>query len=154
VLSQKLVSRMCRARNALRDLETEVSVASAARTSALSRSHFIARYRTAFGETPHQTRLRARLDRAKQLLATSELPVTEICLAVGFSSLGSFSHSFRMRCGESPTRYRARLRRAAACGMPAERLAPHCLTLMNAAWSEAAYFSRSAEPGVPLESAG
>lgn len=144
---------MCRARAALRDLDADVSVVAAATTSCMSRSHFIARYRAAFGETPYQTRLRARLDLAKRLLATSELPVTEICLAVGFSSLGSFSYAFRKRCGESPTRYRARLNRTTARGSPEERLTPHCLALMNAAWTESAYFSRSGERPRASESA-
>ena len=105
-----------------------------------------------FGDTPHQTRIRARLERAQWLLATTELTVTDICMAVGFSSLGSFSRMFRIRCGESPVRYRARLERAA--GTPAADLTPHCLPLMAAAWGKPSYFSRSAAPRASLESTG
>jgi len=106
VLTQELLVRMCRARAALEDVDADVTVAALAKASRLSRSQFIARYRVAFGDTPHQTRVRARLERAKWLLATGNLTVTEICMAVGFSSLGSFSHQFRLRCGESPVQYR------------------------------------------------
>jgi transcriptional regulator GlxA family with amidase domain len=131
---------MSRARAALRNLGADVSVASLASASRLSRSQFILRYRTAFGETPHQTRIRARLERAQWLLATSELSVTDVCMAVGFSSLGSFSRMFRARCGDPPVRYRARLAQTAGMPSPAARLTPHCLSLLAAAWSEPSYF--------------
>ena len=82
---------------------------------------------------------------ARWLLATTALTVTEFCMAVGFSSLGSFSRLFRLRCGESPLNFRKRLQRF---DEPARRsrLAPHCLPLMAAAWSEPPYFSRSDPP--------
>jgi transcriptional regulator GlxA family with amidase domain len=131
---------MSRARTALRDLGADVDVASLARASRLSRSQFILRYRTAFGETPHQTRIRARLERAQWLLATTELSVTDVCMAVGFSSLGSFSRTFSARCGEPPVRYRARLKHAPGMPSAAARLTPHCLSLLTAAWSGPSYF--------------
>ena len=131
---------MSRARAALRDLDADVTVASLAQLSRLSRSQFILRYRDVFGDTPYQTRISARLERAQCLLATTELTVTDICMAVGFSSLGSFSRTFRARCGEPPVRYRARLVRAAGGHPPSARLAPHCLSLLAAAWSEPHYF--------------
>jgi AraC-like DNA-binding protein len=151
VLAQELLARLCRAREALQDVEADVTVATLARASRLSRSQFIARYRAVFGDTPHQTRIAARLERARWLLATSELTVTEVCMAVGFSSLGSFSRLFRMRCGESPQGFRNRM---AAIDEPTRlaQLAPHCLPLMGAAWASAPYFSRSALATEPLES--
>ena len=142
---------MCRARVALEDLDAGVTVASLAKTSRLSRSQFIARYRAAFGDTPHQTRIRARLERAKWLLATTHLTVTEICMAVGFSSLGSFSALFRRRSGESPREFKARFSRLDEPARAA-RIAPHCLSLMAAAWTQAPHFSRSANPEEPIES--
>jgi transcriptional regulator GlxA family with amidase domain len=144
---------MSRAREALEDLDADLTVASLAKASRLSRSQFIARYRKAFGDTPHQTRIRARLDRARWLLATTEHSVTEICLAVGFSSLGSFSHLFRIRCGESPLQFKARLA-ARGFSSPSATLTPHCLALMTAAWSDESYFSRSLHDRERLESAG
>ena len=143
---------MCRARATLENLDADVTVASLAKASRLSRSQFIARYRAAFGVTPHQTRVRARLDRARWLLATADLTVTEVCMAVGFSSLGSFSHLFRMRCGESPVQFKARLATRGASS-PTARLAPHCLLLMTAAWADESYFSRSPQDCEGLESA-
>lgn len=142
---------MCNARAALQDPDAGVTVASLAKSSRLSRSQFIARYRAAFGVTPHQTRVRARLERAKWLLATSDLAVTEVCMAVGFTSLGSFSHQFRMRCGESPQQFRKRM---AALAEPTRtlQLAPHCLPLMAAAWAATPDFSRSAAANEGLES--
>jgi transcriptional regulator GlxA family with amidase domain len=130
---------MSRARAALHDLDADVTVASLAKASRLSRSQFIERYRDVFGDTPHQTRIRARLERAQWLLATTELSVTDICMTVGFSSLGSFSRMFRIRCGESPMRYRERLGRRTHATRCAD-LAPHCLSLLTAAWSEPSYF--------------
>jgi AraC-like DNA-binding protein len=143
---------MCQARAALEDLEADVTVASLARASHLSRSQFIARYRAAFGDTPHQTRIRARLDRARWLLAATSLTVTEICMAVGFSSLGSFSRLFRIRCGESPVQFKARLA-ARSEPSPAASLTPHCLPLMTAAWADESYFSRSPQDCEKLKSA-
>ena len=142
---------MCRAHAALQDLDADVTVASLAKASHLSRSQFIARYRAAFGDTPHQTRIRARLERAKWLLATTALTVTEICMAVGFSSLGSFSHQFRNRCRESPARFRLRLSGLDEAAR-ASVLVPHCVPLMTAAWTAAPYFSRSSGPNQALQS--
>jgi transcriptional regulator GlxA family with amidase domain len=151
VFSQSLLARLSRARAELQTVDGALTVESLAKASRLSRSQFILRYRAAFGVTPHQTRIRARLERAKWLLATSDLTVTEICMAVGFSSLGSFSHQFRIRCGESPARFRRRLAVLDASAR-ASALAPHCVALMAAAWTAPPYFSRSADAGEPLES--
>ncbi len=71
----------------------------------LSPFHFIRQFAAVYGSTPHQLRTRARLDRAKVLLAAG-LPVTDVCMQVGFSSLGSFSALFRRSFGEPPTHYR------------------------------------------------
>ena len=76
-----------------------------------SEFHFIRAFRAATGQTPHQYVRSRRIDRARELLVTTPLPVTEICEAVGFKSLGSFSTVFRRLTGESPSAYRARRRR-------------------------------------------
>jgi AraC-like DNA-binding protein len=153
VLAQELLGRLCRAREALQDVDADVTVAALARASRLSRSQFIARYRTVFGDTPHQTRIRARLERAKWLLATSELTVTEICMTVGFSSLGSFSRLFRGRCGESPLGFRNRMAKLDESTRVVQ-LAPHCLPLMAAAWAATPNFSRSVAATEALKSRG
>ena len=77
----------------------------------LSPFHFIRAFRAAFGDTPHQYLRARRIDRAKELLVTTAIPVTEICDQIGFSSLGSFSSLFRRLTGETPAGYRAERRK-------------------------------------------
>ncbi len=87
----------------------EVSPGEAARRAGLSRFHFLRVFRQAFGETPHEFRTRQRLARACDLLERRrDLTVTDVCLEVGFSSLGSFSTLFARHLGEPPSAYRAR----------------------------------------------
>jgi transcriptional regulator GlxA family with amidase domain len=76
----------------------------------LSRAHFIRSFRDTFGETPHRYLQRRRIERAMALLRETDRSVTEICLDVGFASLGSFSRTFREVLGESPRQYRERAR--------------------------------------------
>ncbi len=78
-----------------------------AREAGLSRAHFSAEFRRAFGETPHAYLLTRRLERAAALLRTTDHSVTDICMSVGLSSLGSFTTTFRRMFGRTPTAYRA-----------------------------------------------
>lgn len=80
-----------------------------ARIAGYSPFHFLRAFRIAFHETPNRYLVRRRLDKARQLLADSDLTVTEICFAVGFQSLGSFSSLFRQVVGWAPSHYRARV---------------------------------------------
>lgn len=73
-----------------------------------SRSHFVRAFKAAYGETPGQYLSRRRTDRAGELLRSADLSVTEICMLVGFSSLGTFSARFKARTGLSPSEYRTR----------------------------------------------
>jgi AraC-like DNA-binding protein len=90
----------------------------------VSPRHFGRSFRGTFGETPHQYLLSRRLERARHLLRTSELSVAEVCLEVGFSSVGSFTSTFRRHTGCSPTEYRRRHRGPA----PADRV-PSCYAM-------------------------
>jgi AraC-like DNA-binding protein len=76
----------------------------------VSSRHFSRSFRAAFAETPHQYLMTRRIEAATALLRDTDRSVTEICLAVGFTSLGSFSARFRELIGESPTQYRQRCR--------------------------------------------
>jgi AraC-like DNA-binding protein len=87
------------------------ALAAAAR---LSPAHFSREFRRAFGETPHRYLLTRRLERAAALLRNSDLSVTEICLAVGLRSVGSFTTSFGKAFGLSPAAYRVAHPSAAA----------------------------------------
>jgi len=125
---------LCRSRDLLRGAhDRRVSIRQAAAAAGMSPFHFIRRFRAVFGETPHQCRTRARIDRAKRLLATSDRSVTDVCLDVGFTSLGSFSDLFARRVGVAPSAYRRRVR-ARVAGSAGVR-APGCLTLMAAAFA-------------------
>ena len=72
-----------------------------------SRFHFLRSFRAAYGETPRAYLTRRRIERAKELLRSANLTVTEVCFLVGFTSLGSFSARFSECVGMSPSAYRA-----------------------------------------------
>jgi AraC-like DNA-binding protein len=80
--------------------------------SGLSPFHFIRAFRAHAGQTPHRYVRARRIARAQELLVTTPMPITEICDAVGFQSLGSFSALFRRVTGETPAAYRAKRRRS------------------------------------------
>jgi AraC-like DNA-binding protein len=94
-----------------RQYTRQLTVGRLARLAGLSPFHFIRAFRAETGTTPHRYLRDRRLDRAKELLVTTPMPVTEICAAIGFQSLGSFSSLFRKATGESPAAYRAKRRR-------------------------------------------
>jgi AraC-like DNA-binding protein len=77
----------------------------------LSPYHLHRLFTQVFGETPHRYAVRRRLDRAKRLLAHTDMPVTMVCLESGFQSLGSFSALFRKEAGCSPVQFRTSARR-------------------------------------------
>ncbi|EHR60445.1 DNA-binding domain-containing protein, AraC-type [Saccharomonospora cyanea NA-134] len=83
-----------------------LTVAGLAEAAGLSRSHFCEQFRKAFGESPHAYLLTRRLERAAALLRTTDRTVTEICHAVGLTSVGSFTTSFTRTYGRSPKAYR------------------------------------------------
>ncbi|RIK36845.1 MAG: AraC family transcriptional regulator [Chloroflexi bacterium] len=83
-----------------------LSLAEIARMASLSPNHLLRSFKQLFGQTPHQFLTERRLERAKWLLRHTDHPVTEICFAVGFASLGSFSWLFRRRVGFSPEQFR------------------------------------------------
>jgi transcriptional regulator GlxA family with amidase domain len=77
-----------------------------ARAAHVSPRHFSRSFRQTFGETPHQYLLTRRIERARHLLRTTDMQVAEVCLDVGFNSVGSFTSTFRRHVGVSPTEYR------------------------------------------------
>lgn len=83
-----------------------LTVADMARAAGLSRSHFHAAFRRAFGESPHAYLLTRRLERAAAMLRTTDRSVAEICHSVGLTSVGSFTTSFTRTYGMSPLSYR------------------------------------------------
>jgi len=85
-----------------------LDVPALARVAHVSPAHFSRQFRAVFGEPPHRYLQRRRVERAMEMLRESDKPVTEICFAVGFNSLGTFSRTFRSVVGESPSAYRRR----------------------------------------------
>ncbi|GLY04695.1 MULTISPECIES: helix-turn-helix transcriptional regulator [Actinoplanes] len=101
--------RLRRARDRMdRDYAEPLDVPALARTALMSPGHFSRSFRSAFGETPYSHLMTRRIERAKALLRRGDLSVTEVCFAVGCTSLGSFSTRFTELVGESPSAYRAR----------------------------------------------
>jgi AraC-like DNA-binding protein len=84
-----------------------LTVTDLARAARLSPAHFSREFRKAFGESPHSYLLTRRLERAASLLRRTDHSVADICVAVGLSSVGSFTTSFTRLYGKSPTAYRA-----------------------------------------------
>ena len=91
-----------------------LSVADMARAAHLSPAHFSREFRRAFGESPHQYLLTRRLERAAALLRTTDWSVADVCVAVGLTSVGSFTTSFGRMFALTPTAYRASFPPAAA----------------------------------------
>ncbi len=100
--------RMLRVRDAMdRHFTEALDTAGLARIAFVSEAHFIRTFRATFGETPHRYLQRRRVERAMAMLRQTERSVTDICMAVGFTSLGTFSRTFHEIVGESPRDYRA-----------------------------------------------
>ena len=101
--------RLRRARDQMdRDYAHPLDVPALARTALMSTAHFSRRFREAYGETPYSHLMTRRIERAQALLRRGELSVTEVCFAVGCTSLGSFSSRFTEIVGCTPSAYRAR----------------------------------------------
>lgn len=105
----ELQARLSRARRLVaQHLAEPVDLDRMAREAHYSRYHFLRTFRQTYGETPGEYLRRKRMEQAWFLLSETELSVTEVCFAVGFSSLGSFSDRFRKTFGRSPDRFRRR----------------------------------------------
>jgi transcriptional regulator GlxA family with amidase domain len=103
------LAHLRRARDLMdREYASPLDVAALARAALMSTAHFSRQFRATYGETPYAYLMTRRIERAKALLRLGDLSVTEVCMAVGCSSLGSFSASFTQLAGETPTAYRNR----------------------------------------------
>lgn len=91
-----------------RDYAQPLDVPALARVALMSPGHYSRSFRAAYGETPYSYLMTRRIERAKALLRRGDLSVTDVCIAVGCTSLGSFSSRFAELVGESPSSYRAR----------------------------------------------
>jgi AraC-like DNA-binding protein len=113
--------RLLRARDAMdRAYAEPLDVRAVAAVAHVSEAHFIRSFRAVFGETPHRYLQRRRVERSMFLLRETDRSVTDICLDVGFNSLGTFSRTFREIVGETPSAYRLG---------HGPIVAPHCVQL-------------------------
>ncbi len=118
---EDLNRRLLRARDAMdRAYAEPLDVRAVAAVAHLSEAHFIRSFRAAFGETPHRYLQRRRVERSMFLLRETDRSVTEVCFDAGFTSLGSFSRTFREIVGETPSGYRSG---------HGPIVAPHCVQL-------------------------
>jgi len=130
---EELNRRMLRSRDAIdRTYAQPLDIATLARVASLSEAHYIRTFRATFGETPHRYLQRRRVERAMFLLRETDRSITDVCLDVGFTSLGTFSRTFRDIVGLNPTDYRAR-------GEAVQ--APTCFTM---AWMRPSSFGEAA----------
>ncbi|MFB7410389.1 MULTISPECIES: helix-turn-helix transcriptional regulator [unclassified Streptomyces] len=101
--------RLRRARDVMdRDYAQPLDVPALASVALMSTGHFARSFRAAYGETPYSYLMTRRVERAKALLRRGDMSVTDVCFAVGCTSLGSFSSRFTELVGEPPSAYRAR----------------------------------------------
>lgn len=102
------LARLRRVRDLMdREYARPLDVPTLARAALMSPAHFSRQFRAAYGETPYAYLMTRRVERAKALLRRGDMSVTDVCLAVGCTSLGSFSARFTQLVGETPTSYRA-----------------------------------------------
>jgi AraC-like DNA-binding protein len=124
--------RMLRSRDAIdRAYANPLDIASLAEVAHVSEAHYIRTFRATFGETPHRYLQRRRVERAMFMLRETERSVTDICMEVGFASLGTFSRTFHTIVGQTPVEYRART---------AVMAAPTCFTM---AWTRPSSFGEA-----------
>jgi AraC-like DNA-binding protein len=101
-----------------RDWSHPLDLTAVAARAGYSRYHFVRRFAETYGETPGHYLCRRRIERAQELLRSANLTVTEICMLVGFSSLGTFSRRFKQQVGATPTEFRRRSRAGGPAPIP------------------------------------
>jgi AraC-like DNA-binding protein len=125
------LAHLRRARDLIdRDYALPLDVPTMARKALMSPAHFSRQFRAAYGETPYSYLMTRRIERAMALLRAGTT-VTDACMAVGCTSLGSFSSRFAQVVGETPSAYRAREHRAVRA-MPACVAKAHTRPLRDA----------------------
>jgi AraC-like DNA-binding protein len=140
-----LLPHLRRARDHIdRHYAAPLDLAELAAVAGVSRFHFVRSFEAAYGETPIRYLTRRRIERAQDLLRSANLTVTEVCMLVGFASLGSFSSRFSQLTGESPAAYRERWAARGGAHVPGCYLFMRCLRDPRATVGPVAQSERSA----------
>jgi AraC-like DNA-binding protein len=106
-MDEDIYKRLCRAREFMDDCYgLPLTLDQISREACISPYHFHRLFRQTFEQTPHQYLTDRRIRRAKELLESKAIAVTDVCFEVGFQSLGSFITLFRKHVGHSPRTYR------------------------------------------------
>ncbi len=122
-----LYRRLCRARDFIDHCyDHPLSLDQMSSEACFSRYHFLRLFRQAFDKTPHQYLIERRIEKAKELLSSDNLRVTDVCFEIGFQSLGSFSSLFHKYVGHAPVAYREKARATRS----AKRQVPGCFLVM------------------------
>ena len=121
-----------------RDFAGPLDLDALSSVACVSESTFIRSFKAAFGETPHRYLQRRRIERAMYLLRTTDKTVTDICMAVGFSSLGAFSRTFADVVGKTPSEFRGH-------GPPLDTV-PSCFVK---AWTRPSSFGEASRSPAP-----
>lgn len=101
------LTRLRRVRDRIdRDYALPLDVDALAADALMSAGHFSRRFKEAYGESPYQYLMTRRIERAMAMFRSSDMSVTDVCFAVGFSSLGTFSSRFSELVGVTPSVYR------------------------------------------------
>ena len=135
-----VLRRMRRAKDTMdRDWSEPIDLSAIAAGAGYSRFHFVRLFRSVYGETPGQYLSRRRIERARELLRSANLTVTEICFLVGFSSLGTFCTRFKQLVGMTPGEFRRQAVRHGRSPIPG------CFVLLWAGGFEATKVAEGAE---------
>ena len=103
---EEINRRMLRARDAMDRAYTQpLDIPHLAEVAHVSEAHFIRTFKSTFGETPHRYLQRRRVERSMFMLCETARSITDICLEVGFTSLGTFSRTFSEIVGVTPSEY-------------------------------------------------
>lgn len=145
---EDLIAHLRRARDlADRRYAEPLDLDELAAAAGVSKYHFLRCFAAVYGRTPALYLAERRIERAQDLLRATNLTITEVCMLVGYTSLGSFSSRFRALVGESPSAYQARW---AARGTP--RI-PGCYVFMHGL-SDRHPPTRSTQPAIPEKPGG
>jgi AraC-like DNA-binding protein len=128
MLNRDIYKRLFKAKEFIDDSFSEpINLDEIARKANFSRFHFLRLFQKVYNTTPHRYLTDKRIEKAKQLLKSDSINVTEICFEVGFESLGSFSTLFNKNTGFSPTAYREEILRKVLVSVRfPEKLIPGC----------------------------